>query len=145
MAIRTTPAEVQQATPISCEGVNLHPYIRKASLLVNQIETADTENLLDADTLKELETLLAAHFYQHLMDQQEKSKNTGRAGATFHGETGKYFEATFPGQSALELDATGYLSKKQGELVSGMNKKARLLWLGTPTDSTRPDQQQDVG
>lgn len=145
MAIRTTPAEVQQATPISCENVNLHPYIRKANLLVNQIDTADTGNLLDADTLKELETLLAAHFYQHLIDQQEKSKNTGRAGATFHGETGKYFEATFPGQSALELDATGYLARRQGELVSGMVKKASLSWLGTAADSLRPDEQQDVG
>jgi hypothetical protein len=53
---------------------------------------------------------LAAHAYA-MSDQTYATKSTGGASGTFHGQTGKYLEATKYGQQALLLDTAGVLAR----------------------------------
>lgn len=63
-----------------------------------------------AAKLQVIETLLACHSYC-MSDQTYSNKATGGASGTFHGQTGKYLEATKYGQQALLLDTAGCLPR----------------------------------
>jgi len=124
MAIRTTPTEVKQVLETE-DSINMTPFIGPASRLVDWLSSQDTSGELSDDVLKDIETYLSAWLYS-LRDQPFMSKNTGRSGATFQGEMGKYFELNYYGQAALMMDTTGRLRTYQEQKT-----RAKVLWLGT--------------
>ena len=130
MAIRTSPTDVQDTLMDLYDGsADLTGFIAAGNSLTNKVATNDTDSLLDSDDLELIERYLAAHFYG-VSDQVPQSKGTGRANASFRGQTAMGLEFTQFGQMAMTLDVTGYLSKlnkqsKEGKLVAGGS------WLGT--------------
>lgn len=138
MAIRTTDALVIAVLGNGSEGGDydnensrsLTRYIRAANILVNAVSTCMVDNDLtpDSDVLTELETWLAAHFYQ-ASDQGYAEKRTERAMGKFHGQTGKYLEGTKYGQAALTMDTSGCLAE------ISMAQHATATWGGkTPEE-----------
>ncbi len=129
MAIRTTAARVEGIIEVC--GISLTPFIRLANVLTDRVAANNAEGCLDSAGLIELETLLAAHFYT-LRDQQYQSRSTGRASATFQGRTDMGLNSSYYGQMAIALDCTGTLADLGRRNVG-------MAWLGTETDSPRPD------
>lgn len=85
--------------------------------------------LLAADVQAEVETLLAAHFYQ-LGDPGYKSRSTaGASGAFQTGGDGPQLGRTRYGQDAMLMDVSGALA--------AINKRAFAgsMWLGKPPSS----------
>ena len=110
---------------------SLTRFINMATALTDRVNTCATGRGLTLTTaeLLEIETLLAAHFYQ-ASDQGYTSKGTKGASASFHGQTGMRLEGTKYGQAALTLDISGCL----GSLGKA---RARGKWLGrAPSDQT---------
>lgn len=132
---RTTEGQVraliEHATTLS-----MVPFIDTAKVVVDWLATQDTEGLLSADTLELIERWLAAHFYE-TRDPQYSSKNTGRSGAQFQGQTGYVLMSSKWGQQACFLDFTGRLAKRSKEAETGQRRKVGAFWLGTDCD--RPD------
>ena len=131
---RTTPANV-----IAILGGNYDPsitdlsgFIVSASALVDYVSSQDSMSLMTAATLERVECWLAAHFYAHA-DQLYQSKNTGQAGATFQGQTAQCFQSTQYGQTAMLLDLTNTLARRNQEALTGYKRKATLTALGTDT------------
>jgi len=108
----------------------IRPFIQTASVVVDWLDSVDTDNELSAAELLEIETWLAAHFYAH-RDQLFASKTTGRASATFQGKTGMGLSSTIYGQTAMFLDSTGQLAKRSKEAELGGRRIASLTWMGT--------------
>lgn len=130
MTIRTTSSAVEGILVDHYDGAtSLTPFIETASSITNKVSSNDTDSLLNATDLELIERWLAAHFYAH-SDQLPQSKNTGRASASFQGQTGMVFNSTQYGQTALGLDITGYLAKLQAQASTGPIK-ASAVWLGT--------------
>ena len=103
----------------------LTAFIKSANVMVNAVvrcATTKGETLLD-EQLEVIETLLACHYYQR-HDPGFSSKNTGRSGAAFQGQTGLKLESTMYGQDALVMDTSGCL----GALNTA--GRARMLWIG---------------
>lgn len=109
--------------------VAMTPFIAYGNGITNQLHAADTKGLADDATLKEIERWLAAHAYT-TYDQQFSAKTTGKASATFQGQTTQAFSSTFYGQRAMELDPTGWLARKNQEIITGNSRKASIGWLG---------------
>lgn len=109
---------------------NLFPFITVAEGLVDYVDSRDTENLLTAHQLKQIEIYLAAHFYAS-RDQQYSSNKTGDASAKFQvGISGiGPMELNDWGRHAMMLDITGTLSR-----LNEQNKKGKTtpqaVWLG---------------
>ena len=120
---RTTPEKVRSVIQVR-EDVDLSVHIATANALTNRVATKDTTSELTTDLLLAIETYLAAHFAA-LFDPQYRAKATGRASATFQGESGKRLDATDWGQQAIALDATGTLDK-----MNKGNRRAKIVWLG---------------
>jgi len=131
MAVRTTDTEVKAILlgqyDLSGEPA-LTAFIATASSLTDYVDTCDTLNELSTATLELIERWLAAHYYAHA-DQLAQSKSTGDASSSFQGVTGKGLESTQYGQTAINLDITGCLAKKNREMVEG-KVKAGITWLG---------------
>lgn len=108
----------------------LDEFITRGGLLVDWLETNDSDSVLSSAVLIQLETLLAAHYYQS-SDPGYQSRGTGGASGSFLGQTGLGFKKTRYGQDAMELDFTGMLSKRQKEIEQGGSVKPKMLWLGT--------------
>jgi len=136
MATRTTIQAVRDIIGTD-EDLSITPFIRTANILTNWLDGQDTDNELDDDTLTEIETWLAAHFYAH-RDQLLASANTGASGGSFQGDTGKNLDSTLYGQTAMLLDTTGNLTRLSLGVEDG-KKTASLTWAGTASDSPRPD------
>lgn len=131
MAVRTLSASVQAILGghyDSDAATDLTPFIATANALTDQVDACDTDNVLDATELELIERYLAAHFYAH-SDQIAKSRTTGDASISFQGTTGKGLDSTQYGQSAMLLDETGCLSKKNQQMING-KKKATVTWMG---------------
>ncbi len=125
---RTTAAEVREVlTRDYTAGNSLDPFITVGNLMVTRLIARAAELVtpitVDTTTATALETWLAAHAYV-MSDQNFASRATGRASATFQGQTGMYLEASKYGQMAITLDPTG--------LLKGMGKGAVAggFWLG---------------
>lgn len=130
MAIRTTQSAVEGILVDHYDGVtSLTPFITAANSITNKVAANDSASLLDAADLELIERWLAAHFYAH-SDQMPQSKNTGRASASFQGQTGMHLTSTYYGQTAMMLDATGYLTLIQQDALKG-KAVASAVWLGT--------------
>lgn len=134
MAYRTTEDRVRAIIDNSSE-IDVTPFIRVANRLVSKIDAKDTDGLLDAEDLVEIETWLAAHFYAH-RDQLLTSKSTSGASGSFQGQTGMFFSSTQYGQTALVLDVTGYLASLAQQAENG-RKKVQFVWLGSTEQEQR--------
>lgn len=122
-------------------SVSLKPFIQTAASLVDWLEAQDAadQSLLSDDTLELIERYLAAHFYQANRDRNYSSKSTGRSSGSFQGQTAMVLTSTDPGQTAILLDVTNKLSRRSKEAEEGNRKRVGFTWLGTPSDSVRPD------
>lgn len=109
----------------------LTPYLTAANLLVNRLATYAIENetILTDEELTVIEAWLAAHFYKHGPDQAFASKATEGASASFQGQTGMGLKGTKYGQTAIDLDYSGFLLS----IANGSGTvTASGVWLGTP-------------
>lgn len=111
MGARATDAEVKQ---ILSTDIDTTPFINAAHRIVEDNELGSQG--VGSATLKSIEQFLAAHLASS-REKQLKSETTGRASATYQGETGKSLEATHYGQSAIALDWTGTLANLSNRKV----------------------------
>jgi hypothetical protein len=131
MAIRTTADNVKAILVNHYDLSNspdLTAFIATANVLTDQVDACDTNNSLDATELELIERYLAAHFYAH-SDQIAKSRTTGDASISFQGTTGKGLDSTQYGQTAMLLDETGCLTRKNTQMIEG-KKRATVTWMG---------------
>lgn len=132
MAVRTDSDSILAILLTNYDSVNnpaLTAFISIATKIVDRVvRCAAAKGItLDDDTLLQIETLLAAHFYL-LSDPMYTSKSTLSASGSFHGQTGKGLEATVFGPQALLLDESGCLNA----IMKGA--RASLSWLGKTDD-----------
>lgn len=105
---------------------DLSPFIDTANAIVTRAAACATARgiTLSDSELELIERWLAAHCYK-MSDQAVASRNTGKAGGSFQGQTAMYFESTKYGQTAVGLDYSGCLT--------ALNKpRAQAFWLGKP-------------
>jgi len=127
MAIRTSDQAVR-ATIETDSSIPLNQFIRRANALTDRVAAKDSNGVLSAALLAEIETCLAAHFYA-ARDQLYRRRSTGDASAEFQASPGKgVLGYTDPGAQAILLDETGYLA----ELDRGGKRQAEVGWLGKP-------------
>lgn len=121
--IRTSPDLVKAILLNDYNGTSdLDSFIQSASVIVDrllayakrqaaEIVEGSTGTIIvpEDDDLELIERWLAAHTYCQ-SDKTLASKNTGGAGGSFSGQTGKGFDSTLYGQMAKRLDQTGYLN-----------------------------------
>jgi len=100
---RVNGDEVKQIIGTELTASQIDPFISVASVLAGNISG------LGADTMKEIERWLAAHFVA-IRDPRLKSTETGDAKDEYLGVVGKGLEATQYGQQALFLDTTNALA-----------------------------------
>ena len=129
MALRAVDSDVSGIIEVD-SSISLTPFILISNQIVDQLAAADSDSLLVAAELTQIEVWLAAHFYA-MRDPQFKSKGTGSASATFRGSDGLFFSSTLHGQSAVILDKTNWLAKREKEAREGGAKKATVNWGGT--------------
>lgn len=109
-------------------------FLRTADVLTDRVEAEDTDSLLSAKELKEIEIYLAAHFYSH-RDQLYASKSTDNASAGFQGKTAMGLDSTQYGQAAQLIDVTGYLAQLEQQKK---RQKAGVWWLGITEEESYP-------
>jgi hypothetical protein len=141
MAFRVTQEDVDGILERQ-DGTNgidipLDPFIRQANVLTNWLASVDTSSELDEDTLISIELNLAAHFYSVLRDPRFQSKATGGASSSFQGATSFSLQASHYGQTAMLLDITGKLTKRNLEAQQG-KRVASVTWLGWQDHSEDP-------
>ncbi len=111
--------------------IPLAPFIAQAHGLTNWLHKEDRRKELDEDALTQIETQLAAHFYSVQRDLPFQSKNTSGASGSFQGATGLSLQSTHYGQTALLLDVTSLLAKRNLEAQHG-RRVSKTVWLGSP-------------
>lgn len=134
---RTTSAAVQALLEPGQDydtltSPSLTPFIETASAMVDDAASCATDlgTPISTTRLELIERWLAAHYYVQ-SDQTYASKNTEGAGASFHGQTAMYLEASKYGQTAARLDPTGCLQSVAG----AERKSAGGFWLGKAPSS----------
>jgi len=127
MAQRVTLDEVQSLVDYN-DQINMQPYVDIATALTDKVSSNDSLGVLNSALLKQIEANLAAHYYS-LRDPAYLAKKTQDASATFYGETGKGLDFTPWGQTAKDLDISGFLASV------GKGQSIGLTWLGTPLGS----------
>jgi len=133
MATRTSSASVQALLGQNYDGsTTLTPFIDTATALVDWLSSQDSDGELNSTLLELIERYLAAHFY-HPVNQFVQAEGAGGASNTYQGQTGQGFSSTMYGQTALRLDVTGLLAKRELESQQGRSK-ATVGWLGKTTD-----------
>lgn len=134
MAYRTTTVAIQEQLGRNYDGkTSLTPFLKTANVVVNAVVTCANSkglSLLD-EQLERIECLLGCHYYQRA-DPGFSSKNTGKSGASFQGQTGMMLQSTMYGQDALGMDTSGCL----GSFNNG--GRVQMLWLGK-TESEQID------
>lgn len=144
MAIRTTAAAVKLVLRPGKDygteedpdtGDDLTPFMETAAALVDDLVAygAEDEISVPAARAELVERWLSAHFYV-MSRQVEASKSLDGTSSTFQGQTGKNLEASKYGQTAIDLDPTGFLS--DGTSFS-------LDWGGKPTSEQIPIEDRD--
>ncbi len=139
---RTTAPDVTAALGGNYDGTTtLTGFITRASLLVDRVAACATAKgeAMTAAELTEMETLLAAHYYQ-AADEGYTSRSTADASGSFKGQFGKGLEATRYGQDALSLDFAGCLRAIAGP---DGRKSAGGFWLGKPPSEQTPYTQRN--
>ncbi len=105
--------------------IDVQAFIDIAVALTDKISASDSNSVLTSDLLKQIEANLAAHYYS-LRDPAYLAKKTGNASATFYGQTGMGLDFSPWGQTAKDLDISGFLSSLGKRQTVGMG------WLGKP-------------
>ena len=123
MAVRVTEPEVAALIETNTT-LSLAPFIATAKALTDHVSSKDSNGLLTAALLVEIEKYLAAHFYEY-RDSQYIEKKTGDASAVFQGQFGKRFDSSKWGQTALMLDVSGTLAS-----LNSTRSKAKGSWVG---------------
>lgn len=124
MAQRVTQDEVRSLVQTEAT-IDVQAYIDIAVALTDKVSSNDSLSVLSAALLKQIEANLAAHYYS-LRDPAYLARTTGDAGATFYGQTGMGLNFTPWGQTAKELDLTGFLNSL------GTGQSTSISWLGKP-------------
>lgn len=139
MALRTTAPEVKDLLGddygLRADGTppSLTIHMRSANALLARVITCAARKgiTITDEELYLLETWLSAHYYTQ-NDPTYTSKSTAGASGSFQGQTGKFFEASRYGQTAIKLDPSGCIENIQG------SQTARMGWVGLP-----PSEQTD--
>jgi len=118
-------------------AIPLKPFCRQGNVLTDWLASVDSSSELNAETLIEIAVQLAAHFYCVERDKRFQSKSTDGASASFEGQTGMALQATHYGQTAMLLDVTGKLTKRNLESQQG-KRVATTIWLGWQDHSEDP-------
>ena len=101
-------------------AISMAGFIFSATTIVDRVDTCDTDNLLTDPELKNIETLLAAHFYT-LRDPLYTEKRTEKAMGQWLNRT-SYLDAAFLADSTNCLKNIG-------------RAKPKFSWLGkAPSD-----------
>jgi len=124
-AFRVEETDIRRVSQVG-DTFDVTLFHRIANTLVDTVEDNDDQSLLTTALKREIELLLAAHFCEH-KDQLYTSKSTDGASASFQGQFGMGLLSTKYGQSAVELDITGYLRG----LAQGVTE-CSLDWGGLP-------------
>ena len=117
--------------------IPLTSFINQANILTDWLDSVDTSNELSEDALTAIEVQLAAHFYAVQRDPQYQSKATSGASGSFQGSTSFSLQATHYGQTALLLDVTGKLTKRNLEAQQG-KRVTSTTWIGYQDHSEDP-------
>lgn len=135
---RTDDTQVGEVITVNA-SYSLTGPIRAANVLVNNVVLCAAENdiTLTDETLREMETFLAAHLYS-FRDQKYTEKQTGDASAKFQVRVGLRLDSTQWGQTALALDTSGCLSK-----FNDGNKTVGGFWAGKPVSEQIPYEMRD--
>lgn len=125
MAQRTNEVAVR-AIIDDDSAVDVAPFIDAAVAVTDYVASQDSDSVLTDALLFQIETYLAAHFYEYL-DPQYASKVTGDAQAKFQGEFGMGLDSNKWGQAAKRMDVTGTLV----DMDRG-KRAVTVSWLGKP-------------
>lgn len=125
---RTNPTRVAEIIQVT-DSLSISPFIATATALTDWLVSQDSNGELSKSLLVQIETYLAAHFYSH-RDQLYQSKSHGGASGSFQGQSGMMLKSTQYGQTAIVLDVTGNLAKRD----EGRKQTAGAYWLGTEAD-----------
>lgn len=137
MAIRTNAGKVGEVIDVDPD-VELRIHIESANSIIEYLyaNCAAFRGMTEA-AITIVETWLAAHYYAQ-KDPAYSSKSTGGASGSFQGQVAMYFESTWYGQKAMELDHSGCLAARQQVLKTGNRQSASLSWLGKRTSERIP-------
>jgi len=119
---------VESPTSLATRSKDLtSPFINTANIIVSQLSAKAVEDgdSVDSTTLAAIEMWLAAHFYC-CSDITYTSRSTGGASGSFMGTSGKGYEGTRYGHTAMSLDPTGFLA------ISNPRQKVGMFWGGKP-------------
>lgn len=127
MPIRTSAPEVCAVIDTSLTGPEVFPFIKTASLIIDEHLASETPAITPA-LLQEIETFLAAHILT-LQDPRAKKEEAGGTKFEYEGTTGMGLDGSKYGQMAKMLDPTG----KLGEL-SQEKRTSFIFRAGNETD-----------
>jgi hypothetical protein len=130
MAQRVDPEDVRALLNVK-STVDLQPFIDQATAVTDKVSSNDSSGVMNSALLKEVERNLAAHYYC-LKDPGYHARTTEGASGTFYGKTDMGLDYTPFGQTAQEMDLTGFLSSL------GKGRSIGITWLGLP-----PSEQTD--
>jgi len=126
---RVTASEVKEILETQLDDTIVDVFIIPANKLTDRVEAEDTESLLDATELKEIERWLAAHFTA-IRDTRVSNEKAGSVSQGFQYKVDLNFNVTMYGQTALVLDVTGFLAALQKQAEDGQAVTASVSALG---------------
>jgi len=106
---RTSEQEVKAIIDTALTKEEVTPFVRAANLYVTNVLSGAG---YDADTLKEIECWLAAHFVA-IRDPRISQEAIGDVSASYDGKTGMGLNSTRYGQGAMTLDHLNILKSKE--------------------------------
>lgn len=136
---RVTPNDVQDVLGRNYDpNVDLCVFISSATVVVDRVEQCAIKKgtPLTAAELKQIESLLTAHFYGSA-DQFYMSRSTGKASGSFRGQSGLGLEGSLYGQNAMLVDYSGCLE------AIDKNRRVDMKWLGKPKSKQIPITERD--
>lgn len=128
MPNRATPQDVRSILTFDSSIANLSPFIDMANELVTEL-CLPVAAYSDR-RLKQIETLLAAHFIC-IRDPRYTSEHIGQASVTYQAHIGPNLELTPYGMQAQVLDTNGSLAWIDKHISQGKRAKPGIVWLGT--------------
>lgn len=126
MTVTTNPDGLRLILDTQLPDSVLQSFCDMADTLVNE-ELGSSG--LSSDRLNQIAQNLAAHFATMRQRQVKSTRAEGNLTISYQGATGKAFESSFYGQTAVTLDSTGTLAKLTENL-----KKPSLWVAGYPPE-----------
>lgn len=125
---RTNPTAVQGILAGEYDNVtSLGQYIDAASAVVDQVQANDDMGVMTAASLEQVERWLSAHLYQDA-DPGYKSRTTAGASGNFeNGDGDGPFGGTRFGKTAMVLDSTGWLQRRNAEVKEGGRRRVQFF------------------